>query len=156
MDCYFLLQGIFPTWGLNPSLLLGRRTLYYWATWDAHSPPLGKVKLVIQFCPTLCDPMDCSPSGSSVHGILQAGILEWVAISFSSRSSWPRDQTSISCRQPPELQAHSLPTEPPGKPTCQCRRWDPGREHPLVEEMVTHFSILAGMIPWTEEPGDQW
>ena len=39
--------------------------------------------LVTQSCPTLCDPMDCSPPGSSVHGILQAGILEWIAILFS-------------------------------------------------------------------------
>ena len=44
-----------------------------------------------QKCPTPCDPMDCSPSDSSVHGILQAIILEWVAISFSRGSSWPRD-----------------------------------------------------------------
>ena len=43
--------------------------------------------LVAQSCPTLCDPMDCSPPGSSVHGILQARILEWVAISFSRGSS---------------------------------------------------------------------
>ena len=50
-----------------------------------------------QSCLTLCEPMDCSPSGSSVCGILQARILEWVAISFSRRSSWPRDQTCISC-----------------------------------------------------------
>ena len=40
--------------------------------------------------------MDCSPSSSSVHGILQARILEWVAISFSRESSWPRDQTQVS------------------------------------------------------------
>ena len=40
-----------------------------------------------------CDPVDCSPSGSSVHGISQARVLEWVAISFSRGSSWPRDQT---------------------------------------------------------------
>ena len=45
----------------------------------------------------LCDPVDCSPPGSSVHGILQARILEWVAISFSRGSSWPRDQTQVSC-----------------------------------------------------------
>ena len=38
---------------------------------------------VAQLCPTLCDPVDCSPPGSSIHGILQARILEWVAISFS-------------------------------------------------------------------------
>ena len=51
---------------------------------------------VAQLSPTLCDPMDCSPPGSSVHGILQARILEWVAISFSRGSSWPRDQTQVS------------------------------------------------------------
>ena len=48
-------------------------------------------------CLTLCDPMDCSPPNSSVHGILQARILEWGAISFSRESSWPREQTCISC-----------------------------------------------------------
>ena len=48
-------------------------------------------------CPTLCDPLDCSPPGSSIHGIFQARILEWVAISFSRGSSWPRDQTWVSC-----------------------------------------------------------
>ena len=47
--------------------------------------------------PTLCDPMDCSPPGSSVHGILQARTLEWVAISFSRASSRPRNQTQASC-----------------------------------------------------------
>ena len=45
----------------------------------------------LQSCPALCDPMDCSPSGSSVHGILQARILEGVAVPFSRRSSQPRD-----------------------------------------------------------------
>ena len=57
-----------------------------------------KVKvLVTQSCLTLCDTMDCSPPGSSVHGILQARILEWVAISFSRGSSQPRDWTQVSC-----------------------------------------------------------
>ena len=51
----------------------------------------------LQSCLTLCDPVDCSPLGSSVHGILQARILEWVAISFSRGSSWLGDQTHISC-----------------------------------------------------------
>ena len=46
---------------------------------------------VAQSCPTLCDPMECSLPGSSVHGILQARVLEWVAISFSRGSSRPRD-----------------------------------------------------------------
>ena len=51
--------------------------------------------LVTMLCPTLCEPVDCSPPGSSVRGILQATILEWVAISFSRGSSWSRDQTCI-------------------------------------------------------------
>ena len=50
----------------------------------------------IHSCLTLCDLMDCSPPGSSVHGILQARILEWVDISYSRRSSWPRDQICFS------------------------------------------------------------
>ena len=51
---------------------------------------------VAQSCPTLCDPMDCSPPGSSIHGILQARLLEWVAISFSRGSSQPRYRTQVS------------------------------------------------------------
>ena len=51
---------------------------------------------VAQSCPTLCDPMNHSPPGSSVHGIFQAWILGWVAVSFSRGSSWPRDWTQVS------------------------------------------------------------
>ena len=47
-------------------------------------------------CPTLCDPVDCSLRGSSIHRILQARILEWVAISFSRESSQPRNRTQVS------------------------------------------------------------
>ena len=65
---------------------------------------------VAQSCPTLCDPMDCSPPGSSVHGILQARILEWVAISFSRGSSQPRDRTQVSC-----IAGRFFTTEPRGK-----------------------------------------
>ena len=53
--------------------------------------------LVTQSCLTLYDPRDCSPPGSFVHGILQARILEWVAITFSSGSSCSRHQTGVSC-----------------------------------------------------------
>ena len=56
----------------------------------------SKEREVAQLCPTLCDPVDCSPPGSSLHGILQARVLEWVAISFSRGSSRPRDQTRVS------------------------------------------------------------
>ena len=62
---------------------------------------------VSQLCPTLCEPMDCSPPGSSIHEIFQARVLEWVVIFFSRVSSWPRSPTS---------QADALPSEPPGKP----------------------------------------
>ena len=55
-------------------------------------------------------PVDWSPPSSSVHGIFQASILEWVVISFSRGSSWPRDQTQVST-----LQADTLPSEIPGK-----------------------------------------
>ena len=67
--------------------------------------------LVAQLCLTLCDPMDCSPPGSSVHGILQARILEWIAIPFSKGSSQPRDRSGS-----PALQADSLQSEPLEKP----------------------------------------
>ena len=56
-----------------------------------------------------CDIMDCSLPGSSVHGILQARILEWVAIPFSRGSSWPRDWTRVSCI----AGRLTLPSEPP-------------------------------------------
>ena len=52
---------------------------------------------VLLSCLTLYDPVDCNPPGSSVHGILQARRLEWVAIPFSRGSSQPRDQTHVSC-----------------------------------------------------------
>ena len=66
---------------------------------------------VAQLCPTLCNSMDCNPSGSSLHGIFQTRILEWVAISFSRGFSWPRDGTHVSC-----LEGRFFTTEPPGKP----------------------------------------
>ena len=50
-----------------------------------------------QLCPTLCNPMDCSLPGFSVHRILQARILEWVAVSYSRGSYWPWDWTLVSC-----------------------------------------------------------
>ena len=67
---------------------------------------------VIQSCLTLCDPMDCSLSGSSIHGILQARILEWIAIPFSRGSSQPRDWIDPWS----VLQDDFLLSEPPGKP----------------------------------------
>ena len=56
----------------------------------------SKVKVLAQSCLILCEPVDCSPPSSSIHGILQARILEWTAIPFSRGSSWLRDQTRVS------------------------------------------------------------
>ena len=69
--------------------------------------------LVAQSCQTLCNPMDCSPPGSSVHWILQARILEQLAILFSRGSSWPRDQTGVFC-----LAGNSLLAEPASGKHC--------------------------------------
>ena len=107
VDCHFLLQEIFQTQESSlhhlhrqvDCLLLRQQGnhifgiillwlvllyLYYMV-----------VVLVAQSCPTLCDPMDCDPPGSSVHGILQARILEWVAVLFSRESSRPRSNLSL-------------------------------------------------------------
>ena len=67
---------------------------------------------VAQSCPTLCNPMDCSPPGSSVHGILQAKIVEWVAMPSSRGTFQPKDQAQSTA-----LQVDSLLSEPPGKPS---------------------------------------
>ena len=61
------------------------------------SSPVSLYVEVAQSCPTLCDPMDCSLPGSSVHGILRARILEWVAMPSSRESFQPRDWTWVSC-----------------------------------------------------------
>ena len=73
--------------------------------------------LVAKLCPTLCYPMDCSPAGSPVHAIFQVRILKWDAISFSRESSWPRDQTCISCTA-----GRFFTTELPGEPHWLYRR----------------------------------
>ena len=108
--------GDFPTQGSNPGLPHCRRILYCLSHQGrsilaqlSFRKPLQistykekKLKkwcccLVTKSCPTLCNSMDCSPLGSSVHGILQARILEWVAIPFTRASSWPRDWTQVCC-----------------------------------------------------------
>ena len=86
-------------------------------------------------CPPLCHPMDCSPPGSSVHGIFQARILEWVAISSSRGSSRPRDRNNISCVSCTGKQIF-----------YHCTTW-------VEKVMAPHSSTLAWKIPWVEEPG---
>ena len=76
------------------------------------------VHVLTQLHPTLCDPRDCGPPGSSVHVILQARILEWVAISYSKGSSQPREQTQVTCIVRQILSITVLP----GKPVCMYTR----------------------------------
>ena len=102
----------------------------------------------VMSCPTLCDPMDYSPPGSSVRGIFQARILEWVAMPSSKGSSQPRDQTRGSCISDGVLYKYQLslsdlmlqcfPDDTSGKePTCQCRK------HKGCE-----FDTWVRKIPW--------
>ena len=85
VGCYSLLQEIFLTQGLNPGLLQCRQTLY---CLSQQGSPLQAAAAAAarshQSCLTLCNPIDGSPPGSPVPGIVQARTLEWVAISFSS------------------------------------------------------------------------
>ena len=70
--------------------------VYIYVTEDSVSTTVKWVSEVTQLCPTLCNPMDFSLPGSSVYGVFQARVLEWVAISFSRGPSRPRDQTWVS------------------------------------------------------------
>ena len=85
--------GDLPDPGIEPE------SHYIYLYWQMGSLPLrsDQIRWVTQSCPTLCNPMDCNLPGSSVHGILQARLLEWVAIPFSRESSRLRDQTWVSC-----------------------------------------------------------
>ena len=99
-----------------------------------------------QSCPTLYDPMDCYPPGPSVHGILQARILDWIAISSSRGSFWPSDWTHVSCS--PALQVDSLPKfEPPGNPKHPPSPWVA-----LIKPQGYTKSLWEGYDPWTGWP----
>ena len=135
--------------------------------------------LVALSCPTLCDCMDCSPPGSSVHGILQARILEGVAVSFSRGSSQPRDQTQFShiaggfltvwaTREPwilewvayPYSRYHPDPGIKPGSPALQADSLPaelPGNSILVLKAKIlrlsTHFlphSLLPTKKDWKE------
>ena len=85
-------------WHIQVGNLLWVCTAGLWGLYELLiMPDLCVCVWITQLCLTLCDTMNCSPPGSSVHGILQARILEWVAISFSRGSSRPRDWTQVSC-----------------------------------------------------------
>ena len=85
--------------------------------------------LVTQWCPTLCDPTDYTPWGSSVHGVLQARVLEWVAMPSSRGFFQPRDQT----------QTDSLPVEPPGKPMYRFFCQHKTKQQPSFSKCLNSF-----------------
>ena len=85
------IKWLLMSWKILQILEIGKRDLWVSSQWST------VLCLVAQLCQTLCDPMDRSPPYSSVHGTLQAGILEWVAIPSSRGSSQPRDQSQVSC-----------------------------------------------------------
>ena len=116
-------------------------------------------------CPTLCNPMDWSLPGFSIHGIFQARVLEWVAISFSRKSSQPRDWTQVSrivsrrftvwaTRE--VLTVLKLDLSPQTWPQSSNLTFGLlGVASPLCSEkaMAPYSSTLAWKIPWTEKPG---
>ena len=115
-------------------LLTGLSICTYWFS----------VRVDAQTCLTLCYPMDYSPPGSSVHGILQARIPEWVAIFSSKGPSWPRDWTCFPCVSC--TAGDSLLLSHPGNWFSSCITHS-------EKAMVPHSSTLAWKILWTEEPG---
>ena len=100
--------------------------------------------LCAQSCLPLCDPLDCSPPSFSVHGISQARILEWIAISFSRGSSRPRGQSPISCVSC--IADDSLPAEPSGKPLLLLERTTPTNYSIHTVVFCRHF--LENNLPF--------
>ena len=104
---------------------------------------------LLQSCLTLCDPMECSPPGSSVHGILQARTLEWVAMLSSGGPSRPRDRTRVSC-----IAGGFFTAEPPGKPSGLRWTWirwrvlvgKAGRRHRHTEEGHVQMEAEIGVM----------
>ena len=101
--------------------------------WDALIHLTDGWSEVAQSCPTLCYPMDCSLPGSSVHGIFQARVLEWVAIPSPGYLPDPGIEPGS-----PGLQADALPSEPPGKPTASF----------LLSSYTALFFFLAVITIW--------
>ena len=100
----------------------------------------------LQSCWTLCDPMDCSPPGSSVHGIFPAGILEWVAIPYSKTSSWPKDRIHVSC-----IAGRYFTSEPPGKPN-----WSLFSTCKLVDGSLPGSSVVESACQHRRRKFDSW
>ena len=136
--------------------------------------------VVTQSCPNLCDPMDCSPPGSSVHGICQARILKWISIPFAKESSQRRDWSRVSCiagwfllLNEPHTRVcvcvcvcvciytdiyiyTSFPGGSEGKESARSAGdldSIPGSGRQPGEGKGNPLGTLAWKIPWTEKPG---
>ena len=109
-------------------------------------------------CPTLCTSMDCRPLGFSAHGISQARIPKWVAISLSRGSSQPRDWTHVSCLL--HWLAGSLPLAPPGKPATSPQDtelqgsllWETRSFHSSPTSKPNYHEAFLGPPAWTHFP----
>ena len=102
---------------------------------------------LLQLCPTLCNPMDCSPPGSSVHGILQARILEWVVIPSSRASSQPRDSTCVSFIS--SIAGRFFTSQAPGKHKVERKEekeWRQWKEYP--QELDCRKSRASVFLQW--------
>ena len=119
---------------------------------------LSHCVLVAQSCLTLCNPVDCSLPGSSVHGILQARILQWVAISFSRGSSRLRDQTQVSCIADRFLLSESLTREAPLKPILGLNYASSFRKNKSttsLKELLWELDELIQVKPWHKPSSHQ-
>ena len=111
--------------------------------------------LATQSCLTLCDPKTCSLPGSSVHGISQERILKWVAISSSRRSSWPRDQTWVSCIGRWILYHWATREAPVGSITAKYILLFVSYSLYLISMKTWIFTCSVPPVNWPGEPGLQ-
>ena len=126
-------------------MLLGEGTSNDFQVWISLFSPATAAAKSLQLCPTLCDPIDSSPPGFSIHGIFQARVLEWGAIAFSVHGQLPIGICQAS------LVAQMVKNLPAMRET---RVQSLDGEHPLGEGMATHSSTPAWRSPWREEPGE--
>ena len=134
VNCVQVEKPWFRPWWLVRSL-----KLFYMYSLNSHDS-VGFICAKLHSRVRLCDPMDCSPPGSSVHGIFQVRILEWVATPFSRGSPDPGIKP-----ESPALQTDYLPSEPPGKECQKCRSWIK-----RVRESLTNYKPSGGV---TSEDG---
>ena len=110
--------------------------------------------LITDSCLTLCNPMDYSPPSFSVHGIAQARIMEWVAISFFRSSSQSRDQTHVSC-----IVGGLFTAEPPAKPTAiPLLIWELSTDVKSLSQAQVGLAQVstAGASHWNWWPTESW